>query len=128
MSKTPRQEIPLQEIPRFEALVVPNEALDRGGVEVLRASIIDGELHVTLRRTFEQPEHWGGLLAEVVRRIARAYAVDGKMDEGLVVFQIRSSFATEEVPARARASKPKKKRMAKMKKPAKKRAAKRKKR
>jgi hypothetical protein len=114
--------------PPFDALVLPVEALDRGGVEVLRASIIDGELHVTLRRTFEQPEHWGGLLAEVVRRIARAYAVDGKMEESFVVVRIRSSFASEEAPARAKKSKSAKKRPTKAKKPAKKHAAKRKKR
>jgi hypothetical protein len=117
-----------QALPRFEALVVPNEALDRGGVEVLRASIIDGELHVTLRRTFEQPEHWGGLLAEVVRRIARAYAVDGKLDESLVIVRIRSSFTSEDLPAEPKRGKSAKKRAVKAKKPAKKRAIKRKKR
>jgi len=74
-------------IPLFEALIIPNEALERGGVEVLRAAIIEGQLHVTLRRTFEQPDPWGGLLSEVARRVARAYAADGQLDEGEVVFE-----------------------------------------
>ena len=37
----------------FDALVIPPEALDRGGVEVLRAAIVDGGLHVSLRRAFD---------------------------------------------------------------------------
>lgn len=94
------------EIRQFEALVIPNEALERGGVELLRASIIDGDLHVTLRRAFEQPDHWGGLLSELVRRIARAYAADGKMKEQDVVIRIRSSFVSEAKPS---ATKPKSK-------------------
>lgn len=89
------------EVPRFEALIVPNDALERGGVEILRASIIEGELHVTLRRAFEQPDPWGGLLSEVVRRIARAYAADGKMEEEGVIVRIRSSFAGESGKAAA---------------------------
>lgn len=90
------------EVRQFEALVIPNEALERGGVEILRASIIDSELHVTLRRAFEQPDHWGGLLSELVRRIARAYAADGKMKEQAVVVRIRSSFVDSENPKAAK--------------------------
>ncbi len=100
--------------PRFEALIIPDEAVVRGGVEVLRAAIIDGQLHVTLRRTFEEPDPWGGLLSEVVRRVARAYTVDGKMQESEVVFRIHSTFVSEGGvhPARAKkaAKKPAKKR------------------
>jgi hypothetical protein len=113
---------------RFEALIVPSDALERGGVEVLRASIIEGELHVTLRRAFEQPDHWGGLLSELVRRIARAYAADGKMKERDVAVRIRSSFADEGKPATAgRAPKAKAKKRP-VKKPVKKTARQRKKR
>jgi hypothetical protein len=69
------------EVRRFEALVIPNDALERGGVEVLRAAIIDSELHVTLRPTFEEPHHWGELLSEVVERIARSYAEQTKLKQ-----------------------------------------------
>jgi Domain of unknown function (DUF5076) len=82
-------------MPRFEALIIPNEALERGGVEVLRAAIIEGQLHVTLRRTFEEPDPWGGLLSEVARRVARAYCVGGGRDEREVVLRIHSTFVSE---------------------------------
>ena len=93
-------------LPLFEALVIPNEALDKGGVEILRAAIIEGQLHVTLRRTFEEPDPWGGLLSEVARRVARIYAADGELGEGEVVFRIHSSFvsASGVRPARAKKS------------------------
>ena len=44
------------DLPPFEALIIPSEAVERGGVEILRAAIIEGQLHVTLRRTFEHPD------------------------------------------------------------------------
>jgi len=86
----------------FDALIIPDEALERGGVEILRAAIIEGQLHVTLRRTFEQPDPWGGLLSEVARRVARAYCVRGGCDEREVVLRIHSSFISE---SKARAPK-----------------------
>jgi hypothetical protein len=104
----------------FEALIIPSEALERGGVEILRAAIIDGQLHVTLRRTFEHPDPWGGLLSEVARRVARAYAADGA-DEGEVVFRIHSSFVSESGVRSSRAKKSTKRNAAKSKKSPKKR-------
>jgi hypothetical protein len=109
--------------PAFEALIIPDEALARGGVEILRAAIIDGQLHVTLRRTFEEPDPWGGLLSEVARRVARAYSAGGNFDEREVVFRIHSTFVSAG-GARAPAKKAAKTRAAK-KKPAKKKGKKR---
>jgi hypothetical protein len=100
--------IPDPDLPPFEALIIPSEALERGGVEILRASIIEGQLHVTLRRTFEEPDPWGGLLSEVARRVARAYVVDGQHNEDEVVFRIHSSFVSESSVRSARAKKSKK--------------------
>lgn len=94
------------EIREFDALAIPNDALEKGGIEVLRASIVEGELHVTLRRAFEQPEHWGGLLSELVRRIARVYAADGKMKEADVAARIRASFSGSGVKTKAPAKNP----------------------
>ncbi|HWK00937.1 MAG TPA: DUF5076 domain-containing protein [Xanthobacteraceae bacterium] len=97
------------QVRRFEALVIPNDALERGGVELLRAAIIDSELHVTLRPTFEEPHHWGELLSEVVERIARSYAEQSKLNEKDVVLRIRSAFITDDPAAaatRAPAKKP----------------------
>ena len=58
----------------FDALNVPPAALEQGGVEVMRAVIVDGSLHVSLRRAFDDPEAWGMLIADVARHVARIYA------------------------------------------------------
>src|ERR1700682_5195192 len=112
-------------LPQFEALIIPDEALARGGVEILRAAIIEGQLHVTLRRTFEHPDPWGGLLSEVARRVARIYAADGQLDEGEVVFRIHSSFVSAGGLRPARAKKSGKRKAAKSKKSPKNKRAKR---
>jgi hypothetical protein len=57
----------------YQALRTPPAALERGGVEVLRCAIVDGELHVTLRPAFDDPRGWGRLFAEVARQVAGAY-------------------------------------------------------
>ena len=113
------------DLPPFEALIIPSEAVERGGVEILRAAIIEGQLHVTLRRTFEHPDPWGGLLSEVARRVARIYAADGQLDEGEVVFRIHSSFVSESSVRSSRAKKSAKNSAAKGKKSPKKRRTKR---
>ena len=107
---------------RFEALIIPAEALDKGGIEVLRAAIIEGQLHVTLRPAFPEPARWGGLLSEVARRVARAYAVAEKLEESEVVFRIHSTFVGDSGVAAPRPkTRPAKKRATQSKKAAKKR-------
>jgi len=111
------------EIREFDALAIPNDALEKGGVEILRASIVEGELHLTLRRAFEQPEKWGGILSETITRIARVYAAaDKKFNEKDVTARIRGSLGGDTVTAASKKPKSKKK------PPAKKAARKRKKR
>jgi len=111
------------EIREFDALAIPNDALEKGGVEILRASIVEGELHLTLRRAFEQPEKWGGILSETITRIARVYAAaDKKFDEKDVTARIRGSLGGDTVTAASKKPKSKKR------PPAKKAARKRKKR
>ena len=68
--------------PVFDALHVPPAALEQGGVEVLRAVIVDGDLHVSLRRAFDDPDPWGMLIADMTRHIARIYATESKPDPG----------------------------------------------
>ena len=113
-------------LPLFDALIIPNEALEKGGVEVLRAGIVEGELHVTLRPTFAEPGQWGDLLSELVRRIAKAYAAAGPVREDEVVVRIRAAFVgVDEAPAAKPGKSAKKKpakRLAKPKRHAKKRA------
>jgi hypothetical protein len=81
--------------PTFDALVIPPTALEQGGVEVLRAAIVDGGLHVSLRRAFDDPEAWGMLIADVARHVARIYATENKFHEEETLERIRALFNAE---------------------------------
>jgi hypothetical protein len=81
--------------PAFDALVIPPEALERGGVEVLRAAIVDGSLHVSIRRAFDDPEAWGMLIADIARHVACIYAKESAMSEDNVLNRVRAIFEAE---------------------------------
>jgi Domain of unknown function (DUF5076) len=81
--------------PVFDALHIPPAAMELGGVEVLRAVIVDGGLHVSLRRAFDDPEAWGMLIADVVRHIARIYAKESAISEDAVLERVRAIFEAE---------------------------------
>jgi len=51
----------------YQALNIPPAATERGGFEVLRCAIVDGELHLTLRPVFNEPNDWGRLFAATHR-------------------------------------------------------------
>jgi len=86
---------PDKRAPSFEALHIPPAAMEQGGVEVLRAVIVDGGLHVSLRRAFDDPEAWGMLIADVSRHIARIYATEKNMPEEETLARIRGIFEAE---------------------------------
>jgi hypothetical protein len=77
-------------VPVFDALHIPPAVLEQGGVEVLRAVIVDGDLHVSLRRAFDEPDPWGMLIADVTRHIARIYATEGGLTQDQVIERERS--------------------------------------
>jgi hypothetical protein len=79
----------------FDALQVPPSALDRGGVEILRAGIIDDGLHVTLRPVFEDPVLWGRVLADISFQISRAYAQQDRGAFNEVLAAIRAAFEAD---------------------------------
>src|SRR2546423_5462318 len=81
--------------PVFDALHIPPAAMEQGGVEVLRAAIVDGGLHVSLRRAFDDPEAWGMLIADVARHVARIYATESKFREEETLERIRALFNAE---------------------------------
>jgi hypothetical protein len=81
--------------PQFDALNIPPPALEHGGYEVVRAAIVDGSLHVSLRRAFDEPEVWGILLADLVRHVGRIYALEAGMREDDVVEKVRATFEAE---------------------------------
>jgi hypothetical protein len=79
----------------FDALHVPPAALEQGGVEVVRAAIVNGALHVSLRRAFDDPEAWGMLIADITRHVARIYATEDKFRESETVERIRAIYEAE---------------------------------
>ena len=81
--------------PVFDALHIPPAALEQGGVELLRAVIVDGGLHVSLRRAFDDPQAWGMLIADVTRHAARIFATETKLTEDEAIERIRAMFDAE---------------------------------
>jgi hypothetical protein len=79
----------------FEALHIPPEAFEKGGVEVLRAAIIEQGLHVSLQRAFDDPGTWGVMLADIARHVSRAYANETGADEEEIASEIRRLFIAE---------------------------------
>jgi hypothetical protein len=79
----------------FDPLHAPPGARERGGVEVLRAAIVDGGLHVSLRRAFDDPQAWGMLIADVARHAARIFATETNVTEDEAIERIRSMFDAE---------------------------------
>lgn len=86
---------PESTVPVFDALHVPPAALEQGGVEVLRAVIVDGALHVSLRRAFDEPDAWGMLIADVTRHVARIYSAETKLTQDQVIKRVRSLYEAE---------------------------------
>ena len=81
--------------PIFEALSVPPDALEKGGHEVLRASIVDGGVSVALRRSFDEPFTWGVLLIDLARHAARIYALETSLSEDEALAEIRAGMEAE---------------------------------
>src|ERR1700741_3242960 len=79
----------------YQALNIPPAANERGGFEILRCAIIDGELHLTLRPVFDAPNDWGRLFAEVARQVARAYAHQDRFQESETLERISAAFEAE---------------------------------
>jgi hypothetical protein len=58
----------------YRALALPEQALAKGGVEILRLGIINDELYVSALPAFDTPAPWGEVLAEVTKRLGAIYA------------------------------------------------------
>jgi hypothetical protein len=79
----------------YDALKAPPTALDKGGTEVLRAAIVEGGLHVSLRRAFDDPEAWGMVIADLARHVARIYRTEDNIPEERTIERIRNMFDAE---------------------------------
>ena len=79
----------------YDALKAPPTALEKGGTEVLRAAIVEGGLHLSLRRAFDDPEAWGMILADLTRHVARIYRTEDNIPEERTIERIRNLFDAE---------------------------------
>ncbi|WP_430913486.1 DUF5076 domain-containing protein [Methylobacterium sp. sgz302541] len=77
---------------RFKELAVPPDALEKGGIEVLRASVVDGAVSIALRRSFDDPFTWGRLLIDLARHAARIYALESDLSEEEAFARIRAGL------------------------------------
>jgi hypothetical protein len=79
----------------YDALKVPPAALEYGGAEIMRAAIANGELVMSLKRAFDDPEGWGRLLAEVVKHVSQVYSMETPFSRADAVKRILDAFAKE---------------------------------
>jgi hypothetical protein len=81
--------------PKFEALGLPPDILEKGGVEILRASVVDGAVSIALRRAFDDPFTWGVLLVDLARHAARIYAKETDVSEDEAMAAITAGMRAE---------------------------------
>ncbi len=81
--------------PRFEALDIPPDAVEQGGIEVLRAAVVDGAVSIALRRSFDDPATWGRLFIDLARQAAVVYARETEMSEEEAFARIRAGMEAE---------------------------------
>ena len=79
----------------FNALNVPPPAIEHGGNELMRVAIAKGELYMSIRRGFDDPEGWGRALAEVVKHVAQIYANETRITRETAANRIIEAFAQE---------------------------------
>ena len=97
----------------YDELPLPSGALDAGGVEMLRAGVVERELFITARRAFDDPAGWGAVLAGIARRLATLYAAETDWGEADVAVRIGAGFkAAFDAPAVSRGKRTKRKRAA----------------
>jgi len=79
----------------YQALTLPDNALDKGGIEILRAGVIEDELYVSARNAFKDPAQWGEVLADITRRLGELCAAEGEYKKKEVIAAIASAFAAD---------------------------------
>ena len=80
----------------YQALPLPEQALDNGGREIMRLAVIQDELYVTALPAFTAPSQWGEVLAEVARRLGAIYAAQTPgLSKKDVTVQIVEAFAAD---------------------------------
>ena len=93
----------------YQALALPEQALEKGGLEILRAGIVEDELYVSALPAFKAPGQWGEVLADITRRLGAIYAAQMPgMTKKDVTVQIAEAFVADmgAKPVKAVAAKP----------------------
>jgi hypothetical protein len=80
---------------RFQPLAAPPLAVEQGGMEILRVSVVKGGLQMSMQRAFDDPQLWGMLLCDLTRHVGRMYARETKITEADAVKKIRTMFEVE---------------------------------
>ena len=80
----------------YQALALPEQALENGGLEILRLGIVKDELYVSALPAFKTPDQWGQVLAEVANRLGAIYAAQTSgLSKKDATVQIVEAFAAE---------------------------------
>ncbi|MEA2978493.1 MAG: hypothetical protein QOF09_316 [Alphaproteobacteria bacterium] len=80
----------------YQALALPEQALENGGLEILRLGIIDDELYVSALPAFKDVGQWGEVLSEVARRLGAIYAAQsGGLKKRDVTIAIAEAFVAD---------------------------------
>jgi hypothetical protein len=80
----------------YQALALPEQALENGGREILRIGIVKDELYVSALPAFTTPAQWGEVLAEVANRLGAIYAAQKSgLSKKDATVQIVEAFAAE---------------------------------
>ncbi len=73
----------------------PMEAFSDDASEVLRAWVVDGGLHVSMMKSFDDPGVWGVLLADLARHAANIYAQEDGGSGEEILAEIAGVFRSE---------------------------------
>jgi hypothetical protein len=96
----------------YQALALPEQAFEKGGLEILRLGIVEDELYVSALPAFKDVGQWGEVLSEVARRLGAIYAAqnDGHIKRDVTI-AIAEAFVADfgAQPVKAAAKKPAKK-------------------
>jgi len=79
----------------YDSLSIPPAGKQLGGLELLRAGIIEGNLGLSLRRGFDDPRAWGVVLAGVARDVARIFVTETGTSRDAVLQSIAATFVEE---------------------------------
>ena len=91
----------------YQALVLPEQALEKGGVEIMRLGIIDDELYVSALPAFKDASEWGEVLGEVARRLGAIYAAQNNgLNKRDVTIAIAEAFVADFGASPVKATKP----------------------